>query len=283
MSAELFLNVNGEIKPASHAVIHADNRSFRYGDGIFETIRFANGKIQFLESHIRRMKESMGILKMDFPENYTEDFFRSEIMKLVQQNKVEKGARIRLTVYRREGGYYMPLFDEPDFLIECESIEQANYNLNTKGLNIEIFSEYKKAINRLSNIKSNNSLLYILASVYKKQNDFDDCIILNQNLSIIESITSNIFAVKNGVLYTPPISEGCVDGVMRRQVIQVARNNRISVFEVPLQMNVLLNSNELLLTNTISGVRWVGAYKAKKFGNDMARALVEKLNESLLS
>ncbi|MEW6467546.1 MAG: aminotransferase class IV [Bacteroidota bacterium] len=281
MSSGLFLNSNGEVRPADDPVVNADNRSFRYGDGIFETIRFANGKIQFLEAHMQRIRTSLDILKMDFPEQYSADFFRKEISKLISANKVERGARIRLTVYRKEGGYYTPIFDEPNYLIECEPIEEGNYNLNTKGLNIDIFPDYKKAIHRLSNIKSNNSLIYVLASIYKKQNDIDDCIILNQNLSIAESITSNIFAVKNGVLYTPPITEGCVDGVMRRQVIQVAAANRISVYEVPLQMNVLLNSDELLLTNTISGIRWVGSYKAKKFLNNMAKHLVEKLNESL--
>src|SRR5687767_12746833 len=128
MSAGLFLNINGEIKEADTAVVGADNRSFRYGDGIFETIRFANGKIQFLESHLRRMKESMEALKMDFPPHYSADFFRDEIGKLLRQNKVEKGARIRLTVFRKEGGYYTPIFDEPNYLIECEPIEEANYN-----------------------------------------------------------------------------------------------------------------------------------------------------------
>ena len=281
MSAELFLNINGEIKASGIPVIYADNRSFRYGDGIFETIRFANGKIQFLDLHLKRMRSSMQVLKMDFPEHYTEEYFRAEITKLIKENKVDKGARIRLTVFRKEGGYYTPIFDEPNYIIECEPIEEAHYNLNAKGLNVDIFSDYKKPISKLSNIKSNNSLLYILASVFKKQNDLDDCIILNQNLSIAETITSNFFAVKNGVLYTPPISEGCVDGVMRKQIIQVARNNRISVYEVPLQMSVLLNSNELLLTNAISGIRWIDTYKAKKFLNNMAQHLVEKLNESL--
>src|SRR3989304_4719639 len=109
MSSELFLNINGEIKSVNQPVINADNRSFRYGDGIFETIRFANGRIQFLDSHMSRIRTSMEILKMDCPENYTEEFFRTEISKLIKENKVEKGARIRLTIFRKEGGYYTPI------------------------------------------------------------------------------------------------------------------------------------------------------------------------------
>ncbi|HEY6161293.1 MAG TPA: aminotransferase class IV [Bacteroidia bacterium] len=281
MSDNLFVNINGKVVSSAEAVLSADNRSFRYGDGIFETIRFANGKIQFLDKHVKRIHHSLGVIKIDVPSGYNEDYFRPEIEKLVRQNGVEKGARIRLTLFRKEGGYYTPHNDEPNFLIECEPIDEAYYNLNPKGYSIDIYPDYKKSINKLSNIKSNNALLNVLAGVYRKQNDLDDCVILNQNFGIAECISSNIFAVKNGVLYTPPIMDGCVDGIMRRHIIEVARANRISVYEVSLQMNVLLNSDEIFLTNVISGVRWVGAYKAKRFYNNMAKLIIDKLNESL--
>jgi aminodeoxychorismate lyase len=281
MADNLFVNVNGNVLSSAQAVLSADNRSFRYGDGIFETIRFANGKIQFLNKHLHRIHESLAILKIDIPSNYTEEYFRTEITRLVTQNKVEKGARIRLTIFRKEGGYYTPHIDEPSFMIECEPIEEAFYNLNPKGYSIDIYPDYKKSINKLSSVKSNNALLNVLAGVYRKQNDLDDCVILNQNFGIAECISSNIFAVKNGVLYTPPIMDGCVDGIMRKHLIEVAKANRISVYEVSLQMNVLLNSDEIFLTNVISGVRWVGAYKAKRFYNNMAKLIIDKLNESL--
>jgi aminodeoxychorismate lyase len=281
MADNLFVNVNGNVLSSASAVLSADNRSFRYGDGIFETIRFANGRIQFLDKHVKRMHDSLSILKIDAPSGFTEDYFRTEIAKLVTSNKVEKGARVRLTVFRKEGGYYTPHIDEPSFLIECEPIEEAFYNLNPKGYSIDIYPDYKKPINKLSNVKSNNALMNVLAGVYRKQNDLDDCVILNQNFGIAECISSNIFAVKNGVLYTPPIMDGCVDGIMRKHIIEVARTNRISVYEVSLQMNVLLNSDEIFLTNVISGVRWVGAYKAKRFYNNMAKLIIDKLNESL--
>jgi branched-chain amino acid aminotransferase len=281
MADNLFVNVNGNVLSSDSAVLSADNRSFRYGDGIFETIRFANGKVQFLGRHVQRIHDSLAILRIDVPSHYTEDYFRSEISKLVGSNKVEKGARIRLTIFRKEGGYYTPHIDEPNFLIECEPIEEAHYNLNPKGYSIDIYPDYKKPINKLSNVKSNNALMNVLAGVYRKQNDLDDCVILNQNFGIAECISSNIFAVKNGVLYTPPIMDGCVDGIMRKHLIEVARSHRISVYEVSLQMNVLLNSDEIFLTNVISGVRWVGAYKAKRFYNNMAKLIIDKLNESL--
>jgi branched-chain amino acid aminotransferase len=136
-------------------------------------------------------------------------------------------------------------------------------------------------LGKLYGIKSNNALLYILAGVHRMQNNLDECIILNQNFSITEAISYNIFAVKNRVLYTPPLDEGCLDGIMRQHIIEISKQNRIAVYEVPLAMNVLLNSDEIFLTNVINGIRWVGAYKAKRYFNTIACLLNEKLNESL--
>jgi branched-chain amino acid aminotransferase len=282
MSQSLFVSLNGEILPANQPLFAASNRSFRYGDGLFETIRFANSKVQFLEKHMARLTSSMELLKINKPAHYTEDFFRKEITGLIEKNQVSRGARIRLTVYRKDGGFYTPECEDPLYIIECEPIEESHYNLNARGHAVDIYPDYKKQIHRLSNIKCNSSLMHVLAAVYKKQNELDDCIILNQNFSIAEAISSNIFAVKNGVLYTPPIVDGCVEGIMRNHIIDVARKHRISVYEVSLAMNVLLNSDELFLTNVINGICWVSGYKTKRFYNTMSKMLVEKLNESLI-
>ena len=278
----MFLNINRELVPAHLAIIKAGNRSFRYGDGIFETIRIANGKIQFYEQHFRRLIASMDAVKLEGSPGFTDRWLRSEIEKVAQKNNVRHGARVRLTVFLGEGGFYAPRTNAAEFIIECEPIEQNVFELNVKGYNVDIFPDYKRTMNRLSNIKSNNALLFVLAGVYRRQNNLDECIILNTNFSIAESISSNIFAVKNGVLYTPPITEGCIDGVMRQQVIAIAKNNKIAVYEVPLAMNVLLNSDELFLTNAINGLRWIAAYKAKRFVNEMSKLLTTKLNESLV-
>ncbi|MCC7301957.1 MAG: aminotransferase class IV family protein [Bacteroidia bacterium] len=281
MSLVFQVNYNGNLLSADSPVLRADNRSFRYGDGVFETIRHANGKPQFLAHHVARLKSSLEVLHISFPPALEESSLRSMIVELSARNAVERGGRIRLTVFRKEGGYYTPDSNEGCFLLECDPIDESNYNLNPAGLVVDIFPDFKKQVNKLSSIKSNNAQVPVLAALYKKQNELDDCIILNSNFSIAEAINANVFAVKNGVLYTPPIADGCVDGIMRKQVIHVAKQNRISVYEVSLAMNVLLNSDELFLTNVVSGISWISAYKAKRFTNTMSKMLVEKLNESL--
>ncbi len=281
MPVENFLNFNGNLFPDTENIFGPANRSFRYGDGVFETLRYANGKVQFLNDHYARLVEGMKALRLLPPAEFSVAYFKEKIEELIVRNGITRGARIRLTVFRKDGGYYTPVTNEVSWLIECYPIDESMYNLNAKGLTVDIYPDYKKPIHKLSSIKSNSSQLYVLAAVYKKENNLDDCIILNTNFSIAEGISSNIFAVKNGVLYTPPIADGCVNGIMRSKIIDVARKNRISVYEVSLAMNVLLNSDELFLTNVVSGISWISTYKTKEFGNTLAQQLVESLNENL--
>lgn len=278
-----YVDINGTVIESQEAFLSLNNRSFRYGDGVFETIRYANGKIQLLDKHIERLKQAMKLLGFEKNTRLTENNLRQQILKLIEKNKIEdRGARIRLTVYRKDGGFYTPVSNECEFVIECAPLDNASYALNKNGLTIDIFQEYRKSIDKLSNMKSCNALLYVLASVFAKNNQLDDAIMLNKNLTITESSNANIFAVKNGVLYTPPLSDGCIDGVMRSHIIELARRQKISVYEVSLAMNVLLNSDELFLTNAISGIKWIGAYKTKRFYNNMSKILIEKLNETIV-
>ncbi len=279
---DLFLNINGELVDADSPIVKVRNRSFRYGDGIFETLRIVNGQLQFFDRHYSRMITSMAAIKLDVPSSFTYEFVKSEVEKIAVRNNAVKGARVRITIFRTDGGFYSPETNNFEYIIECNPMEENLFELNRKGYTIDIFLDYKKAMNRLSNIKTNNALLLVMAGIYCRQNNLDECIILNTNFSIAESVNSNIFAVKNGVLYTPPITEGCVDGVMRYQINEIAKKCKIAVYEVPLAMNVLLNSDEIFLTNAINGLRWIAAYKAKLYLNSMSKFLTDKLNDSLV-
>ena len=280
--AERYLNYNGKFINALEPVLHSANRSFRYGDSLFETIRVVGRNIQFLDDHMNRLKSGMNILKMEIPSDYTTEQFFQQINLLIWENGIQSDARVRLTVFRNDGGFYTPLSNQVSYLIEIEAMEEVGYVLNQKGYTIDIFSEIKKAQGMLSSVKSANSLLYVLAGIYKTENKLDDCVVLNTKGNISEGISSNLFVVKNGALYTPLLEEGCIEGVMRKQIFKIARDNRIAVHEVPLAVNVLLNSDEVFLTNAIQGIRWVGAYKGKRYFNTTSKLLNEKLNAGLL-
>ncbi len=274
-----YINNNGKIVSAEEPVVKASNRSFRYGDALFETIRFTYNRPQFLAEHLNRLFKGMKILKMEVNASFTVEFFEKAILELAQKNSITTDGRVRLTVYRNEGGFYAPDTNSVSYIIEASPMEDVGYVLNEKGYTVDLFNDFKKQQNTLSSIKSANSLVYVLAGIAKHELQLDDCIIQNDKNHIIETISSNIFAVKNGVLYTPPVAEGCVDGVMRKKVIEIATTNKIAVYEIAVMQNVLLAADELFLTNSFSGIRWVVAYKQKRYFNNTSKKLIEKLNE----
>ena len=107
--------------------------------------------------------------------------------------------------------------------------------------------------------------------------------IKNSNDNIIETTNSNFFISSNGVLYTPPLSEGCVGGIMRMQVINLAISNGMLVYENPIHIQHLLSADEIIITNAINGIRWVGQYKDKRYYNSLAEKLTDLLNQEILS
>jgi branched-subunit amino acid aminotransferase/4-amino-4-deoxychorismate lyase len=276
-----YLNLNGTLHPELEPVLLTGNRAFRYGDGLFETIRVADGKIRFLDRHYSRLVTSMDLLKMDLPAQFSVAFFEGKIQELLDKNKITQGGRVRITVFRNDGATYEPSNNQVSYLIEAMPIDNNLYTLNEKGLVVDLYNEFKKPLNRMSCIKSNNALVYVMAGIFKVENNLDDCILLNERFNITEAISSNLFAAKNGVLYTAPIAEGCLDGVMRSEILQIAKENRIAVYEVTMAMNVMLNSDEIFLTNAIRGINWVGTYRAKRYTNVMAERLVGLLNTKI--
>lgn len=277
---DTFCNYNGHLVSIYEPLVSFANRAFRYGDALFETIRVINGKVMFLGDHIRRIKVGMTMLRMNVPQDFNVDNINRLILDLVRENAMENDVRIRLTIFRTDGGFYTPHNNDISFLIETEDLAlKGGYQLNETGYNIEIFHDIKKPKNKLANLKTGNAMLYVLAGIYKKDIKMDDCLILNEEGNVCESISSNIFIVKNGALYTPSLSEGCVDGVMRRQILNLAQQNRILCYEITLAMNGLMNADEIFLTNAIKGVLWVGQYKMKNYSCKMTRFFNEKLNE----
>lgn len=278
-----YINHNGNILPSDQPWVSHTNRAFRYGDALFETIRIVGGKPVFLQEHINRLVDGLRVMKMQEPSNLNTDIMKRLIADLSQKNGIGSDGRVRFTVYRNNGGFYTPTDNQVSFLLEVYPIEEAGYHLNQKGLLIDLFVDFKKTPNAMASIKSANSAVYVMAGVYKTQHQLDECVLVNDRLQIIESISSNIFAVKNGVLYTPPLADGCINGVMRRKVIEIATANKIAVYENSIMQSVLLGADELFLTNTIKGIQWVMAYKQKRYFNNTSKKLVEKLNELVAS
>jgi branched-subunit amino acid aminotransferase/4-amino-4-deoxychorismate lyase len=273
--------LNGHLISIYEPSVSFENRAFRYGDSLFETIRFSNNKLMFLRDHVTRLKLGMTVLRMNLPGEFNTENIYELIMQVLKHNSHAPNARVRLTVYRNEGGYYTPETNDISFLIESDELK-GNYELNQKGLWVDLYGDIKKSINKLSNIKSGNALLYVMAGISKQSMKLDDCFIVNENGTVCESISSNIFVVKNGTIYTAPLSEGCVAGIMRKQILAISNEHKILAFESPLTAYTLLNADEIFLSNSIHGVRWVGQFKDKFYTNKMAQFFTDKLNQLTL-
>ncbi len=278
MSKDQYCILNGHLISIYEPSVPFTNRAFRYGDALFESIRVCNNKIMFLKDHLTRLKLGMTVLRMNLSAEFTSENLGELMAGLLKKNEDLPNARIRLTVFRNGGGYYAPESNDISFLIESSPMASP-YELNQKGIWVDIYADIKKSINKLSNIKSANALLYVMAGVAKQSMKLDECLLINENGTICEAISSNVFVVKNGTLFTSPLSEGCVAGIMRKQIMHLATENRILTFESPLTMYTLLNGDEVFLTNSIQGLQWVGQYKDRFYTNKLSTFFQEKLLE----
>ena len=278
---ETYLNFNGKLVPAHDVKIPYHNRAFRYGDGFFETIRSFRSKPLWMQQHFDRMKKSAQVLKFSLPVNATSDFFSQKISELLQANGHIAGARVRLSIFRDAGGFYRPDGDQSGFLIESLALKNEKYIMNKEGLVAGIFDEIRKPVNPLSSIKSSNALLYILASVFASENGWNDALILNSEGFLAEATSSNIFMVKDGRIYTPDLSQSCVEGVMRRNILSILSREGYIIHECSLLPDDLFNVDEVLLSNTISGVQWLKGFEHKRYYHEISSRIIELINAEM--
>ncbi|MEO0311167.1 MAG: hypothetical protein RIQ89_824 [Bacteroidota bacterium] len=280
MAVFKYINNNGSVVDSDQPIFTAQNRAFRYGDALFETIRLMDGEILYLDKHLLRLKSGMKVLGMSFHSDFTFNNMHLMMQHLDQVNSMKGNGRFRLEVYRQDGGYYTPSNNEVAYVLEAESVNNKRYLLNDIGLRIEIYMEHQKPTTPLSNIKSSNALCYVLAGMFRRNSGFDDCLVLNTNNNICEAISSNIFLVKEKVLFTPALSEGCVAGVMRQVVIDQVKSSGKQVEETKITISDLLSADEIFITDVINGIRWVGAFRNKRYFNLYSRDLLSKINET---
>ena len=251
-----------------------DNRSFRYGEGLFETMRKTTRGIALWERHLARIQNGMQVLNMSFPSHVQADTFLKEIDKLVQKNKIASDARIRLTCFRGNGA----LWDEGDgfhYLIQSWNLPRAEFNLN--GLDIGLYTGGAKSCDPLSNLKSNNYLLYSLAAQYGKKQKWNDALVLNQYGRLADSTIANIFFIKNGVIHSPALTEAPVAGVMRGYLIDQLPALGFRVAEGAYSAADLADADEVFLSNAIHGIRWVKRMDQSIYGNRITAEIYHQL------
>ncbi len=272
-------NYNGKIFTENELIIGPQNRGLRYGDGIFETIKFKNGDLILKDEHFARIWKGMQKLQFDIPKLFSPEKFSEEIIHLVQKNKLD-AARIRLTIFRGDGGIYDPKNNLPNYIIEAIKLPEDNGLLNTNGLQLCFYEDAKKSLDEFSNLKTNNYLPYFMGAFFAKSQKCNDAIIINSNGNICDTTIANVFFIKNEIVYTTALSEGCVAGVMRKWLIGKIKSLGYQVHEKAITKEELLDADEIFLCNSIYNIRWVAGLENKQYTNQLTWKISEKLRET---
>lgn len=277
------INVNGIIFEDSKAKLSTLNRGFAYGDAVFETLKINNNKPLFWESHYFRLMASMRILRMEIPMNFTPEFLEEQIMSLV--NSLSSNAvsyRAKLTVFRDSEGYYTPETNAVSFTISVSELDSDIYKIQDSYYEIELFKDYIIAPNLLSTLKTNNKVLNVVGSIFAKENNYNNCLLLNNNKSVIEALNGNVFLVKGNTIKTAPLTDGCLKGIIREKLIEIiSKSSEYVLDESSISPFELQKADEIFITNVIQGIVPVTKYRKKTYTSEVSKVLLGMLNTKL--
>ena len=275
------VNFNGTIQDNS-AVFVESNRGFLVGDAVFETIKVVNNQVLFLEDHYFRLMATMRICRMEIPMLFTMEYLEAQILELIDVLHPSAAFRVRFSVYRTGGGFYAPLSNEVAFVITAIPLESVHYSIEKEDYEIELYKDFHVSKQLLSTLKTNNKLLQVLGTIYAKENGYDNCLLLNEDKNIVEALQNNIFMKMGNIISTPPIAEGCINGIMRKQVLAIlSKMEGYQVKEAVISPFDLQKADELFLTNVISGIQPITKYRKKSYTLDFSKIVLEQLNLSL--
>ena len=275
------INLNGQLV-SDTATVSNSNRAFLYGDGVFETLKIVNNKILYLEDHYFRLMASMRIVRMQIPANFTLEFIEHQILALVNELNINDSARVRFTVFRNDGGFYLPETRTISYIIQAFPIENKKYQITSNLYEVDLYKDFFISKQLLSTIKTTNKMINITGSIFADENDLQNCLLINNEKNVVEALNGNLFMVMKNKIITPPISDGCLNGIMRKQIIEIAKKiESYQVVEETISPFDLQKADELFITNVIAGIIPISKYRKKEYQSDVAKELLKKINISV--
>ena len=273
------INCNGTFLP-SDICLSASNRGFLYGDGVFETLKVVNNKILFLEDHYFRLMASMRIVRMQIPAKFTLEYLEEQILNTATTNNCATSARIRFTVYRNDGGFYTPKTRTVSYIIQASPLDATKYSFADASYEVDLYKDFFIPKQLLSTIKTTNKMINITGSIFAQENDLQNCLLLNNDKNVVEALNGNLFLLLGNKLLTPPIEDGCLNGIVRKQLLAVAKKiEGLEVVEASISPFDLQKADELFITNIIVGIQPITQYRKKTYTTELATELLQKLNE----
>lgn len=274
-----YINYNGKFLDEKSPIVSANNRGLKFGDGLFETIKFKKNNLILIDEHLSRLWNGLKLLQFEIPKLFTPEFIENEILQLIQKNKLN-AARIRLSIIRGNGGLYDPEDNKPHYIIQSWPLPETNGSINENGLQCCLFRDALKSIDKFSNCKHNNYLPYLMGAIHAKKEKYNDAIILNTNQNICDTTIANIFLIKDNKIITPSLIDGCIAGVMRDFTITELKKSGYAVSEKSITEDELLNADEVFLTNSIYNVRWVAQIENKFYHNQKIVEIYRLLSQT---
>ncbi len=275
-----FYDFNGQLIPQNQSFAGPEHRGIRYGDGLFETMLLMEGVIPLLNMHIQRLEESAQILGYDLNSNLVPELM-PRVQKLVNAQQSTDCGRLRLSLFRTGGGTYFPENATVDSVLEFIPVASNQLLQMAPHLMVDVYPHHRKPIQTLGALKTANALLYVLAGAWSKQQQLSDAVILNEFGRMCETVNSNLFLIKDGEILTPPLSEGCLSGVMRAYLIGLFQSLNLTVKEVPLEVEQLETADEVFLTNAYWGIQPLMGYKRVRYFKRSGSSLMEALRKQL--
>jgi len=276
------INYNGNIIGEEDTIFTINNRAFKYGDGVFDTCKYSYDKVLFWEEHYLRLMAGMRVLRMQIPMVFSMEYLEEEILTLIKANELEhKAVRVRISVFRKDGGKYTPLSNEIDYVIEVQALSAPFYVLDESAYEVELFKDFFVQADLLANIKHTNRTINILGSIFAEENDYQNCLLLNSNKNIAGALNGNLFMVNGRTLKTPSLSDGALNGITRKVLMKtLAKTQDYEVIEASISPFELQKADELFITNSIVGIQPIRQYRKKSYTYEVAKSLIGKLNTS---
>ena len=272
-----FIDHNGDYVDSAEAILSAENRAFNYGDSIFETVQVNDGQIMFWEDHFNRLSHALSVMDMQLPVFVDWEFLYNSILKLAEKNECLQSSRIKVNVYREGEGRYTPDGRDAAYIIRAYPRTKPESEDFIDDMSVSLFDEVRKPIHPISNFKNGSSMIYILAGLHAKKSGFDDALITNTDGYIVDAVNSSVFIVKNGTVVTSPVEIGCIDGVMRRQVIKVCKEIGISIEIKPVSPDEVADADELFMTNVIQIIKSAKSFNGRGMGSEIGKKIYEGL------
>jgi len=267
---------NGKLKDITAKIAGAGNRGLRYGDGLFETMKLINGEVNLQNYHFDRLFSGLEMLQFPIPRLFTAENLVKQIKQLSEINQCSSSARIRLMVFRGDGGLYEVSETGFNYVIQCWPMQEITPELNVNGVILGVYPAARKGSDVFANLKTANFLPYVMASLYARQNKWNDCLVLNQYGRVADSTIANLFYVKDDRIVTPPLSEACVAGILRRYLLEQLARNGYDIQEEEIHPEQLAGADELFLTNSIYGIRWVKELEGVTYRQTLTASLFER-------